>query len=184
MTDAFLKFHAIVLVMRLYEYVASKIVDKITLDALTIDTFKTAKRIDSNENDRSEVGKQMFSVCLSGNLIAFLADYSVHQLILGYGYYSHIRARRKRRQERIEKEGSSQDSERDGEEDEEGHPILKQSTSLMLSRSLGLVCTACGGAVGSMLMPGWGTLLGSNMGDSVGGLVSENPTFLADAKAK
>merc|ERR1719491_2579102 len=108
----------------------------------------------------------MFSICGHANLIAFLADYSVHQMILGYGYYQYIRERRRRRENR------------DTEDEEESHPIVKQSATLVLSRGLGLVFTAAGGAAGSMLYPGWGTLLGSNLGDSLGGVVSEGTANL------
>ena len=174
-----MKFHAIVLVMRFYEHIASKLVDKITLDALTIDTFKTAKRIDAKESNRSEVGKQMFSVCGSGNLIAVLADYSVHQLILGYGYYRFICERQRRRQSRLEAAKRSEDANDEEEENKDNHPFFKQSASLIASRSLGLFFTACGGAAGSMIMPGWGTILGSNLGDSLGAMVSETPVIFA-----
>ena len=68
-----MKYHLIVLVMRLYENIAANIVDKISLDALTLDTFKCAKRLDDKEENRVEVGKQMFNICGQANLIAFLA---------------------------------------------------------------------------------------------------------------
>lgn len=169
LTEALLKYHAIVLVMRCYEHVASTLVDKISMDALTIDTFKCAKRLDQKAENRIDVGRQMFGICGQANLIAFLADYSVHQLILGYGYYKYIRERRRRRENRNNAEE---------EEEEEIHPIGKQSATLVLSRGLGLAFTAVGGAAGSMLYPGWGTLLGSNLGDSLGGVVSEGTSKL------
>lgn len=167
LTEALVKYHVIVLVMRLYEHLASTFLDNISMDALTLDTFKCAKRIDAKEGGESrvEVGKQMFTICGQANLVAFLADYSVHQLILGFGYYQFVRERRRRQLK------GREDAD-DGDEDN-SHPIAKQSATLVLSRGLGLVFTAAGGAVGSMLYPGWGTLLGSNLGDSLGGVVSE-----------
>jgi hypothetical protein len=163
--------------MRFYEHIAAKIVDKITLDALTLDTFRAAKRLDGSEESRVEVGKQMVSICGNANIIAFLADYSVHQVILGIGYLTFIRERQKRR--RMKKEASD-NSNVDASDDEESekHPIVKQSVTLMVSRGLGLVFTAAGGALGSMILPGWGTLLGSNMGDSLGSVVSEGSAAL------
>lgn len=168
LTEALLKYHAIVLVMRFYEHVASTLCDKISMDALTIDTFKCAQRLDQKAENRMDVGRQMLGICGQANLIAFLADYSVHQLILGYGYYKFVRERRRRRRENAE----------NNEEEEESHPIAKQSATLVLSRGLGLAFTAVGGAAGSMLYPGWGTLLGSNLGDSLGGVVSEGTSTL------
>lgn len=165
-----MKYHVIVLVMRLYEHIASKVVDTFTLDGLTLDTFAHAKRLDAKTPDnRIEVGRQMFSVCWSANAIAFLADYSVHQVILGYGYFRYVQERRRKRMKRGEEQDDAAD---------EAPPIVKQSATLMLSRSLGLVFTAAGGAAGSMLLPGWGTLLGSNLGDSLGGAFSEGATAL------
>jgi hypothetical protein len=167
LTEALVKYHVIVLVMRLYEHIASKVVDTFTLDSLTLDTFAHAKRLDTkNPDNRVEVGQQMFSVCWSANAIAFLADYSVHQVILGYGYYRYIQRKRLLKQRTTEEE-------RGDAADNKAPPLLKQSATLMLSRSLGLVFTAVGGAGGTMLLPGWGTLFGSNLGDSLGGAFSE-----------
>ena len=163
--------------MRLYEKVASLIVDKITLDALTLDTFKVSRRLTAKEENRVEIGKQMFHICGQANLIAFLADYSVHQVILGYGYYTYIRERQRKRQLKSQSDNKTDDN---GDE-EEDNPIVKKSATLVLSRGLGLAFTAIGGGMGSMLLPGWGTLLGSNLGDSLGGVVSEGVVSLTSA---
>ncbi|CAB9517645.1 expressed unknown protein [Seminavis robusta] len=176
LTEALVKYHVIVLVMRLYEHIASTMVDKFTLDSYTLDTFKHSKRIDAKEKDNSiQVGRQMFSACWSANLIAFLADYSVHQVILGYGYYRYVQQRRKKRQlsEFATDSSSSANDNNDNDDDDQKPPIAKQSAVLVLSRTLGLTFTATGGAVGSMILPGWGTLLGSNFGDSLGGVVAD-----------
>ena len=177
LTDALLKYHAIILVMRFYENIAARIVDKITLDALTLDTMKVARRLDAKEESRGEVGRQMFHICGQANIIAFLADYSVHQAILGYGYYMFFRERQRRRRLKQEgkpilKEDGSEDNLDDGEDGE--RVMIKKSATLALSRGLGLTFTAIGGGVGSMILPGWGTLLGSNLGDSLSGAVSDS----------
>lgn len=175
MTEALLKFHAITLVMRCYEHVADKIVDKMTLDDLTLDTFKQAKRLDAKEENRVEVGRQMFGISFRANLIAFLADYSVHQMILAYGYYAFVKERKRRKQlkDQVKKTDGITNYDDNTAEEEEQYPIVKKSGTLMVSRGLGLCFTAAGGAVGSMLYPGWGTLLGSNAGDSLGGIVAD-----------
>ena len=180
LTEALVKYHVIVLVMRLYEYLASQMVDAFTLDSLTLDTFKHAKRLDAKEKgeNRVQVGTEMLSVCWSANLIAFLADYSVHQVILGYGYYRYIQRRRQRRQLK-EFAADSSEEKKNNDDDDDEQPIIKQSAVLVLSRTLGLTFTATGGAIGSMIVPGWGTLLGSNLGDSLGGIVAEGASSLA-----
>lgn len=176
LTEAFAKYHVIILVMRLYESIAARIVDKITLDALTLDTMKVARRLNAKEENKVDVGRQMFQISGQANLIAFLADYSVHQAILGYGYYVLFRERQRRQRLRREgkpilKEDGSEDDMDDGEDGE--RVMVKKSATLALSRGLGLAFTAVGGGVGSMLLPGWGTLLGSNLGDTLGGVVSD-----------
>ena len=162
--------------MRLYENIAARIVDKITLDALTLDTMKVARRLNAKEENKGDIGRQMFQICGQANLISFLADYSVHQAILGYGYYVLFRERQRRRRLRREgkpilKEDGSEDDYDDCEDAE--RVMVKKSAALALSRGLGLTFTAVGGGVGSMLLPGWGTLLGSNLGDTLGGVVSD-----------
>lgn len=184
LTETLVKYHVIVLVVRLYEEIASRIVDNFTMDALTLDTFKVSRRLTAKEDDRSELGKQMFQICGQANLISFMADYSVHQAILGWGYYTYTRDRKRRRQSRLEnqvtgKKNVDDDAAAVDDDDNKEFPIVKKSASLALSRGLGLAFTAVGGGVGSMLLPGWGTLLGSNFGDTLGGAVSDGVVALS-----
>jgi hypothetical protein len=153
---AFAKYHAIVMVMRFYEHVASKYVDEVAIDKLTMDTFECAKR-----TARTEEGGKLFnstlSTCLRANTISFLADYSVHQIILAYGYYLYIQAKKKRIQQ-------------NNEDLQHGSLVLSfihKSALLVFSRVVGLVLSSGGGAVGTLFWPGWGTLAGTNLGDSL-----------------
>jgi hypothetical protein len=153
---AFAKYHAIVMVMRFYEHVASKYVDEVAIDKLTMDTFECAKR-----TARTEEGGKLFnstlSTCLRANTISFLADYSVHQIILAYGYYLYIQAKKKRIQQ-------------NNEDLQQGSLVLSfihKSALLVFSRVVGLVLSSGGGAVGTLFWPGWGTLAGTNLGDSL-----------------
>jgi hypothetical protein len=88
-----------------------------------------------------------------------------------YGYYIYVRDRRKRNS--------------NGEEEEEGFngavmtSILKKSTQLMVSRGFGLFCSSVGGAVGTVVWPGWGTLLLSNMGEGASGALLDDGTAAA-----
>ena len=118
--------------MRLYESIADHYYDKITLDKLTMDTFYASKNIASDNEmqlkslkrssssdtsvggggssgssnaQKMEVATKMFNTSLWANFIAFLADYSVHQVILCYGYYVYINERRKRLKSQQEQQG-------------------------------------------------------------------------------
>mmetsp|Transcript_3368 Transcript_3368/g.5021 ORF Transcript_3368/g.5021 Transcript_3368/m.5021 type:complete len:317 (-) Transcript_3368:60-1010(-) len=155
------KFHAITMVMRFLEFVAEKFVDEFTLDRLTIDSFSQAQRLSKRSHDNSHLRKEMYDVCLWSSAIAFCADYSVHQVILSYTYYRYYTNKRGRRK----REDADETTEKDLA------PLMfsffTKSTSLFLSRSIGLIASAFGGAYGSAFYPGWGTLFGSQFGDGV-----------------
>lgn len=91
---AYGKFHAMTLLMRVYEAVADRMYDDVTLDKLTIDTYSSTLR-------REKVGKQLtvrenFVECFWSNFIAYLADFSLHQIIITFGYLTYIREQRRR----------------------------------------------------------------------------------------
>lgn len=100
---AYGKFHAITIMMRIYESLAAKLYDDVVVDALTVDTYSSTLR-------REKMGKQLstrenFSECWYSNFIAYLADYSVHQIIVAFGYAVFIsEQRRKLRQARTKEE--------------------------------------------------------------------------------
>ncbi len=88
MLTAFAKYHAITLVMRLYESLAAQRYDKIMLDKLTMDPFHAAHKVVAKSDEstsQTQIAKEMFHTTSEANLIAFLANYSVHQVILCYG---------------------------------------------------------------------------------------------------
>ena len=156
------KYHSIILVIRLYEHIASKLVDDRTLDKLTLDTFTNAKRRSSKGLEAVDLGREMFETCFRANLIGFLADYSIHQVMLVFGYYVYVRGR----QQQLKEQGSTNES----------NPIhsgslaislIKKSTLLFISRGFALGFASFGGALGTVGLPGWGTLAGTNLGDSL-----------------
>jgi hypothetical protein len=155
---AFAKYHCIVLVMRFYEFLASKRVTEETLDKLTLDTFAASRRT-AKVKSGSELAGEMLHCCWKANMISFLADYSVHQVILAFGYYTYIKEQRRR----LKSKG-------DGQSIQAGPlalSFLKRSTLLAFSRTVGLGFASLGGALGSVVWPGWGTLAGTNLGDSL-----------------
>mmetsp|Transcript_18420 Transcript_18420/g.39900 ORF Transcript_18420/g.39900 Transcript_18420/m.39900 type:complete len:475 (+) Transcript_18420:52-1476(+) len=62
------------------------------------------------------------------------------------------------------------DSTTDNNNDEEGAMALSyliKTVRIIVSRSVGLVAASYGGAYGTVLWPGWGTLLGTSVADSI-----------------
>jgi hypothetical protein len=163
---AYAKYHAVVLVMRLYESWAARHVSDETLDKLTMDTFACAKRKAIVHKEGNAMVREMVYVCWNANIIAYLADYSVHQVLLGYAYVTYIQKHRRK----IKNDANNGDREENTSNAIEAGPILlsfmKRSTLLALSRGIGLACSSIGGAVGSAVWPGWGTVVGVNFGDS------------------
>lgn len=80
--------------MRVYESVSAKMYDQVMVDKLTIDTYSSTLK-------REKAGvkttiREMTAECWYANLIAYLADYSVHQMILAFGYAVYIREQRRK----------------------------------------------------------------------------------------
>jgi hypothetical protein len=133
------------------------------MDKLTMDPFYAARKLAAKENDKSMVAKEMLHTTFWANLIAFLADYSLHQVILCYVYYTYIRKRRQRNED-----------EKEGTEGALFSSFLKKSTQLGLSRCIGLIFSSVGGSVGTLILPGWGTLLVSNMAEGAAGVIADD----------
>lgn len=159
--------------MRSYEFLASLTYDKVMLDKLTMDPFYASRRLASKETkSNSTVAREMFYTTFWGNLVAFLSDYTVHQIIVCYGYYRYYQKRK------LELDNStSSNTKDDSSEVPEGAILasfLRKSTQLFVARSFALICTSVGGSIGTVWWPGWGTLLMSNMGEGVAGVVMDD----------
>eukprot|EP00934_Nitzschia_sp_Nitz4_P003257 Nitzschia sp. Nitz4//scaffold320_size20398//5426//9476//NITZ4_008676-RA/size20398-processed-gene-0.11-mRNA-1//-1//CDS//3329547753//3247//frame0 len=169
---AFAKYHCITLFMRSYEAIIDFWYDERVLDKLTMDPFFAAlkyKEGDKKNTSSSTIAKDMFHTTFWGYMIAFLADYSVHQLILLYGYYVYVR----RKQDKLFKDGKEESL----TEVLDGailSSFLKKSTQLVVSRGFGLVCSSMGAAVGTLYWPGWGTLMFSNMGEGFATMIMDD----------
>jgi hypothetical protein len=161
--------------MRLYEYIASKYVSDVTLDKLTLDTTDCAKRtsqeIGNSGAGGSELVRSMFTSCFNANIISYLADYSVHQIILCYGYYLYVQQQRNNRKQQLEPNIAvvCDTTNNTGVAIEYGSIIvsmLKKSTLLAIHRGVCLTSASAGGAIGSYVFPGLGTIGGLNLGDA------------------
>lgn len=193
---AFVRLQSATLIMRAYEYVASFTVTEKTLDKLTKDPFKSAKRKverytdDNDTNDttarRMVVGKKMFHTCLWASAVSFLSDYTVQQCILVFGHVLYYRSRREarhrlRRREQQQEGGDSGEntstSSSPGDDMEAGGiglSLALKSSSLMTSRATSWVVSSAAGAIGSAIYPGWGTLFGTQVGDGLVGALLDD----------
>lgn len=144
MIRAFGKYHSIILVMRFYEHLASKWVDTVTLDKLTTDTFEAARRsAHQDHKSGSELASTVFSTCWRANLISYLADFSVHEVILLYGYYVYVQEQRRVR--RLKPQDDEDEDERALQAGTLLFSVVKNSTLLAMSRAVGLLFSSLGG---------------------------------------
>ncbi|MGK3760512.1 MAG: hypothetical protein ACI8RD_012829 [Bacillariaceae sp.] len=199
LATALTKYHAVTLILRLYEYIADKLLrgDLQLMDKLTMDPYSMSKRIASKIESKNEmetvrdhpiyVGTTMTSTTFYANLLSFCADYSLHQGLLCYGYYKYYNYQRSKR---LDIATSDLDFENDysgigsptrnfiNNLTEDDKILVKdlgtQSSKLVSNRGLGLICNAIGGGIGSIIWPGWGTIIISSLGDSVSGMIMDD----------
>jgi hypothetical protein len=60
--------------------------------------------------------------------------------------------------------------------------LLTKSTRLLVSRAIGLVASSTGSAIGTIVWPGWGTLLFANMGEGAAGVILDDAPQAAPNK--
>mmetsp|Transcript_40057 Transcript_40057/g.84111 ORF Transcript_40057/g.84111 Transcript_40057/m.84111 type:complete len:407 (-) Transcript_40057:248-1468(-) len=134
-----------------------------------------------------ELVKRMFGTCMWANIIPFVAELTVQQLVLVYGYGVYYMAKEKRKRERKErkdgedigecKEDSSeaQEESSDGAVSESAYllSLMIRSSRLTIARSFSWITASAGGAMGSIVLPGWGTVFGIQIGDTLVGALVE-----------
>eukprot|EP00553_Chaetoceros_curvisetus_P002710 CAMPEP_0204623828 /NCGR_PEP_ID=MMETSP0717-20131115/9592_1 /ASSEMBLY_ACC=CAM_ASM_000666 /TAXON_ID=230516 /ORGANISM="Chaetoceros curvisetus" /LENGTH=365 /DNA_ID=CAMNT_0051639033 /DNA_START=6 /DNA_END=1103 /DNA_ORIENTATION=- len=233
------KYHVLILVMRAYEGLFGLVLSRETMDKLTKDPFKYARQkspvttstssTSGDKDTEKSYTSDMFQTCFYSNIVSFLADYTIQQTILCYGFYTFIKTNKREKrlqmlkdldlkQEQQKQEDAmglgeegqflhsslqddlvkahdsasdrSMDGDDDGDNEDEkkiisdndgsssnGGLLLSftyKSSKLLVARSIGLFVAGVGGAVGSILRPGWGTLFGIQIGDAcVGALLDE-----------
>lgn len=166
------------------------------MDKLTRDPYQASKRTSQLlRNEEHSPGKvistdgvetsthrelmsRMFSTCLWANVIPFLAELTVQQGVLFYGYgvyYMEKKRKRKEKEERQRRENG--DAESDSNEDEEecvdesayALSMLLRSSHLSIARGMSWIAASAGGALGAVFWPGWGTVFGIQFGDTIVG---------------
>jgi hypothetical protein len=171
---ALAKYHVITLVLRTYEYIASLCCSEETLDKMTMDTFVAsqtmARKVDV-PNEKAHVFARMTDCTFWANLLYYLADYSVYQVFFGYGYYVYYQ--RQKRQKQNQRQAYNNNNNADDDDDDDDVVAIAKScvvtsSHLAASRCCGLLCSAIGGGFGTVVWPGWGTLMVSTMAESAG----------------
>lgn len=227
---ALVKYHALMLLMRFYEKVIGLMVEKALMEKLTKDAFKSAvhksRSIEAGERKPDGYAREMFETCVYSNFISFLADYSIQQSILAYGYYLYIKnARKERKFNALKKKedelnldyklsdfveddlfidpnaddivgddtsktnviknimpGDSRDND-DSASVSSFNPektgviiysLVYKSCHLIIARAIGLFMAGVGGAFGSSIRPGWGTVVGVQLGDACASVVLDD----------
>jgi hypothetical protein len=171
---ALAKYHSITIVMRSYEFIASKFYPEATLDAVTMDFFAASKTLAKKTDiphNRSHSFAVMAETTFWANLLYTLADYSVHQILFCYGYYMYYQRQKKRQlggQTQQRQSSNTTIPAVDALAIETAQDCAFTSAHLMSSRMCGLAFSAIGAGVGTLVKPGWGTLMMSSMAESAG----------------
>lgn len=205
LATAFTKYHAVTLILRVYEFIAGSIVkvNMVTMDKLTMDPFQKSKRIVDVIKKKNSVPKEtvwdhkvyvvstMTATTFWANLLSFCADYSLHQGLLCYGYYKYYTYQRQRRRLALASADFDFDDADHADENQLSlsmihdddkvlaKDLMTKSAPLAANRTLGLVCSAIGGGIGSIVWPGWGTIVVSAIGDNIAGAAIDDGYFKA-----
>ena len=111
--------------------------------------------------DPLHIGAEVWAVAMWSNLLYFCAQATIGQLIL---YNAHRQRMSRRNRYSIEFGGRGNDR-----DTEEGHKILvTASWKFQYSTTRRYLFSALGAGLGSMIWPGWGTLVGIGLGDTYG----------------
>ena len=157
--------------MRTYEFFASRFYPETTLDALTMDFFAASKTL-ANKTDVSRNKSHSFAVMTEttfwANLMYYLADYSVHQILFCYGYYMYYQRQKKKQLGPNSQQSKNATTGLDEFAIQTAQDCAVTSAHLIGSRMCGLVFSAVGAGVGILIKPGWATLMASTMAESAG----------------
>mmetsp|Transcript_17409 Transcript_17409/g.19949 ORF Transcript_17409/g.19949 Transcript_17409/m.19949 type:complete len:417 (+) Transcript_17409:216-1466(+) len=180
-----------------------------TMDKLTMDPFQMSKRLvvelekkspstmsskkDTVMDHKVYVISTMTATTFWSSVLSFGADYSLHQGLLCYGYYKYYNYQRQKRLTIISAAAAAADDDSDYSDDCNyssaiaitdddkllALDLVKKSFRLGGNRTVGLLCSAVGGGLGSVVWPGWGVIVGSAVGDNVAGLIVDDGFYKA-----
>jgi hypothetical protein len=177
---AFSKYHATTLVLRLYEWIAAHLVSEQRLDMLTMDYFAASRTLATKEEAKDHpiyAANRIAITTFWANLLFTLSDCTVHQALLCYAYYVY----NKRKQQRRKDGGGGAADRKVGDDRALVTSFVHRSGQLFASRGFGLICSAIGAGVGTMVRPGWGTLMVSSLGEGAATTIVDDGTVAAMA---
>jgi hypothetical protein len=145
------------------------------MDKLTRDPYQAAIRTSQILHNREhsnggettanrELARRMFATCTWANIIPFLAELTVQQGVLIYGYGAYYTARHKRRKNREaakEESGGEPECDESDKHEETAYALslFFRSCHLTVARSASWLVASAGGAAGSVVLPGWVSLI-------------------------
>jgi len=168
---AFAKLHTTTLLMRLYEFIVEKKFQVETLDKLTTDIFRGAKyeasQLEYSPNRRMLVVKKMTSACLWANAISFLSDYTVQQVIICGTHSIYFLRIRRARMEKNAAHGAMKGDTQEVNDMVMFFAFSLKSVRLAVTRIAAWGFSSVSGGLGTLIYPGYGTLFGFHLGDSL-----------------
>lgn len=163
---ALFKYNATLLTMFLYKSAVAMFVSQITLHRLSQHPYERALVLGRVGSDRLSVAFQVLPMSLWSNALFFLSSSTVHEIMLFHSYRKEYQWSRARRDELAEERATRN--------------WVKSSWEVLFRQTTGFLWSAVGASLGSVVLPGWGTLFGMGAGEefSKSRPVSEPPSFM------
>lgn len=146
-----MKYQATLLFMHFFKGFLSTLISKENLLRLNQHPPRRAVAIAERESDRLLVGVEVFVATLWANTLFFAANYTVQQIGALFNFYTRCRLANSRGSQFCDREDTAH--------------LANTSWGLLASNARRYVYSALGAGLGSIVWPGWGTLLGIGMGD-------------------
>eukprot|EP00980_Cylindrotheca_fusiformis_P028783 scaffold22642_cov134-Cylindrotheca_fusiformis.AAC.38 len=146
-----LKYQATLLTMSFFKSVLSVFVSKNVFYKLTQHPYHRARLLASQDADRLAVGVKALTMSLASNFLFYLANLTVSQVSL---YYTH---RKEYNWALIRRDEAAKER--------SVFHWAESSWELFHKQASRYFASACGAAIGSVALPGWGTMLGMGIGE-------------------
>jgi hypothetical protein len=158
-------YQGTMLLLYVYRAFASLIVSKETFYRLTQNPYRRAIVVASRESDPLMVGVQMFTVSLWSSLLFFAASYSFDHFQLWYPH-------RRRLIRSINNEVCGYEA-NDQKQARQDVIFRRESWKCLGTNCRRYFYSAIGGGLGSIIWPGFGTLIGIGLGDGCAEVLHE-----------
>lgn len=146
------KYQATMLLLQLLQHALTSLVSGDTLLKMNQHPPRRARSIAERESDRILVGTEVFVASLWANLLFYGTNWMVSQIACLYDFYFRQRLLARRR-------GSVYCDK------EDIVYLANDSWAILVSNGRRYLYSSLGAGLGSIILPGWGTLVGTGMGD-------------------